>query len=55
MNKWNEPNFKNANVSQILRECLDLNGLKIEDIGDSYIANHIQKNGNIAMSAIDHI
>ena len=26
MNKWNEPNFKNANVSQILRECLDLNG-----------------------------
>ena len=55
MNKWNEPKYKNANVSQVLRECLDQNGLKIEYIGDTYIANHTQKNGNIAMSAIDHI
>ena len=55
MNKWNEPKYKNANVTIVLRECLDSNGLKIEDIGDTHITNHIKKNGNIATSAIDHI
>ena len=55
MNKWNEPKYKNAIVTQVLRDCLDSNGLIIENIGDTYIANHIQKNGNISTSAIDHI
>ena len=47
MNKWNDPKYKNAKVTHVLRECLDSNGLKIEDIGNTYIANHTQKNGNI--------
>ena len=45
----------NSMVSTILKECLDTNGLKIEDVGNTYVANHIQKNGNIATSASDHI
>ena len=44
MNKWNDPKYKNAKVTHVLRECLDSNGLKIEDIGNTYIANHTQKN-----------
>ena len=49
-NKWNEEKFLHRKVSIILRDTLEANDMKILKV-----ANHVQKNGNIAVSAIDHV
>ena len=54
-NKWNEEKFLHKKVSTILRDSLDANDIRILKVGNSYLANHVQKNGNIAVSAIDHV
>ena len=43
-NKWNGDKFLHKNVSMTLQEALDTNGLSILDVGNSYLANHLQKN-----------
>ena len=34
---------------------MEQNGMSIYMLGDTYLANHCQQNGNVAHSAIDHI
>ena len=55
INKWDDLNFLHKNVSTIIRDTLSQNGISIYFLGDTYVANHAQQNGNIAHSTIDHI
>ena len=54
-NKWDEPGFGNKLISNNLRKVLDQNGYKLSPVGCTYFADHAQKNGNVAVSAIDHV
>ena len=54
-NKWDDSHFLHKNVALSLRSCLDLNGLRVNYIGNTYLADHAQNNGNIAESEIDHV
>ena len=42
-------------MAELLKKNLEENGLKVRDIGNTFTSDIIQKNGNIASSAIDHI
>ena len=53
--KWNEPKFVNKNVALILRSMLTSCGLEIQDIGATYMADHVQANQEISQSALDHV
>ena len=53
--KWNDRNFPHKNVSIPLRHTLQMCGLKVNDIGITYTADHALKNNKIAESAIDHV
>ena len=53
--KWNNPDFLNQNVSIPLKIVLDQCGLSINEVGITYKGDHIQVNGNIAQSALDHV
>ena len=54
-NKWRGEDFDKKNISQPLIQCLEQNGLKIRDIGTTYQSDHIQSNGKIAHTALDHV
>ena len=49
------PYFVNQNVAIPLKITLDQCGLIINDIGITYQGDHIQSNGEIAHSALDHV
>ena len=53
--KWDDKDFLHKNVAEILRTSLDQNGLKVNNIGITYTADHTQMNNTIAESAIDHV
>ena len=53
--KWNDSGYVNKNVAEILKNMLEQEGLECLDIGLTYQADHVQQNGNIASSALDHI
>ena len=53
--KWEDTNYLRKNVSRPLLECLSRQGLIIEDIGTTYQADHILKNGSIPESCLDHV
>ena len=54
-NKWNDEKFTHKKVAMALKDSLNANNLNILNIGNTYLANHAQKNGVIASSAIDHV
>ena len=54
-NKWEESGYLHHKVTKILKGALNQNGLIIKEVGNSYVANHVQKNGNISESALDHV
>ena len=54
-NKWNDLNYLHLRLVEDLFEVIDQHGLKIHDVRNTYQADHAQKNGNIAESAIDHV
>ena len=53
--KWNNVKFLNKNVSIPLRNVLDQNGLINKEVGVTYQSDHLQVNGQIAESALDHV
>ena len=53
--KWNEPEFANKNVAAILKNMLEQEGLVNLDVGNTYQSDHVQANGKIAISALDHV
>ena len=42
-------------LPQIKKNCLDQCGLINSEIGATYMSDHVQRNGKIAESAIDHV
>ena len=54
-NKWNEENFLHKKLANQLIHQLDASGLKIVPVGPTFIADHVQNNGDIAESWIDHV
>ena len=51
-NKWDDAKFL---YKIILREVLEQSGITVRNVGNTYMADHMQKNGYIAESAIDHV
>ena len=47
--------FLNKNVSIPLRNVLDQCGLMSKEVGKTYQSDHLQTNGQIAESALDHV
>ena len=54
-NKWNKANYIHAKIVSDLFQVIDENGIKIENVGNTYQADHAQANGNISESALDHV
>ena len=53
--KWQNKDFDKKNISQPLIQCLEKNGLKIQDVGTTYQSDNVQSNGKIAHTALDHV
>ena len=53
--KWLEIDYRRKSVAQPLIQCLELNGLRIQNVGPTYQADHMQENGRIAESSLDHV
>ena len=51
-NKWDDAKFL---YKIILREVLEQSGITVRNVGNTFMADHMQKNGYIAESAIDHV
>ena len=39
---------------KVFFDIIEQNGLSVLDVGNSYMADHAQANGNVAESALDH-
>ena len=53
--KWTELNYVRKSVAKPLIQCLDQNGLRVQNVGPTFQADHIQSNGKVAESSIDHV
>ena len=53
--KWNNHDFLNKNVAIPLKITLDQCGLLSNDVGITYLGDHVQANGMVAQSALDHV
>jgi hypothetical protein len=51
--KWETPKYKHKNIAKKLLDTLAQCGLSTAEIGITYLADHAQRNGNIAESALD--
>ena len=54
-NKWNNVKYLHKKVASALKESFNANNILMLEVGNTYLANHAQKNGEIARSAIDHV
>ena len=55
MFKWDLEKFIHKNTAEFLISSLEQNGLTPRKLGHTFTSDIIQKSGNIATSAIDHI
>ena len=53
--KWIEPNYLNKKIANQLINCLQQNGIVSENVRTTFMADHMQTNGDIAESNIDHV
>ena len=53
--KWDEPTLIYKNIANPLEECLQQCGLKVNQIGNTYMADQVLKNWMVPESALDHI
>ena len=53
--KWRDPNYTHKLLANFLIDTLDQCGLTQKNVGETYMANNTQANGQVATSAIDHI
>ena len=53
--KWAETNYIRKNVARPVLESINQHGLIIADIGATYQADHILKDGTIPESSLDHV
>ena len=53
--KWKNETILQKQVAATVKSCLVQCGLLNADIGITYMSDHLQSNGKIAESAIDHV
>ena len=53
--KWLSENYERKSVARPLLDCLEQNGLDIQDIGMTYQADHATQAGILPCSALDHV
>ena len=53
--KWKMDNYDMKSIANPLLECLEQNGLQIQQVGKTYQADHTSANGTVASSALDHV
>jgi hypothetical protein len=53
--KWKEPNYLNKKIANQLINCLQQNGIVSEIVGTTFMADHMQTNGDTIESNIDHV
>jgi len=53
--KWLADDYNRKSVSQPLVQCLEQNGLEVQDVGRTYLADHALPDGSVPTSSIDHV
>ena len=53
--KWNEDHYKHKKVADTIKNKLEECGMSCRDLGYTFKSDIVQKSGNIATSALDHI
>ena len=53
--RWESPNFKHKQIAEELKETLTQCGLKIHNLGKTYLADRLNPDGNEIESCLDHI
>ena len=53
--KWESPNFKHKRIADELKETLTQCGLKIQNLGKTYLADRLNPDGEEIESCLDHI
>ena len=53
--KWNEPDFKSNQMADEVKSTLAQCGLKIIDLGHTYLADRLSEDGLPIQSSLDHI
>ena len=53
--KWKLADFDKKSIANPLLECLEQNGLQINNVGLTYQADHASASGDVAHSALDHV
>ena len=54
-NKWLSPDFGNKKVAKSLQRTLERCGLTIANVGATYQSDSIKPNGEVCVSALDHV
>ena len=54
-NKWLNDDYDRKNIANPLLQCLDRNGLEVQNVGVTYQADHVSTDGSLPQSAIDHV
>ena len=52
---WKKDDYDRKSVAQPLLHCLEQNGLLTHDVGTTFQADHLQSNGSVSSSALDHV
>ena len=53
--KWSDTKSLHKNIANQLINCLKQNGLSSKEVGTTFVADHVQNNGDISVSNIDHV
>ena len=53
-NKWGRDDYDKKSISQPLIDCLTQNGMDVQELGNTFQADHACQNGTVAESALDH-
>ena len=53
--KWLLDDYDRKSVAQPLHHCLEQNGIQIQKVGYTYMADHVLQNGEVPHSALDHV
>jgi hypothetical protein len=52
--KWGLDDYDKKSISQPLLDCLTQNGLDVQEVGNTFQADHACQNGTVVESALDH-
>ena len=53
--KWSDTNYVRKNISTPLLESINQHGLMIANVGPTYQADHVLKDGSTPESSLDHV